>query len=78
MSEITCAERTRDDETLYSCHLNQQQVEALASGFVPASVKAVMFDFLTWQEQEEAKAARPEPKRRRIDPGDAPKPRTKR
>ena len=59
MSDITAAERQTSEETLYSCQLNQLQVEALASGFVPASVKAVMMDFLTWQEQEEAIAARP-------------------
>jgi hypothetical protein len=65
MSDLTCAERERSDETLYTCQLNQQQIEALASGFVPASVKSVMFDFLTWQEQEEAKAKRPERKRKK-------------
>lgn len=65
MSDITAAERVSSDETLYSCQLNQAQVEALASGFVPASIKAVMWDFLSWQEQEAAKAARPEPKKRR-------------
>lgn len=62
MTALIGAERERPDETLYHCQLNQAQVEALASGFVPASVKSVMFDFLTWQEQEAAKAARPERK----------------
>lgn len=65
MSDITAAERQTSEEPLYSCQLNQQQVEALAAGFVPAAIKAVMWDFLSWQEQLEAKAARPEPRKRR-------------
>ena len=65
MSDIPCTTRVSTEETLYTALLNEYQVEQLASGFVPASVKAQMLDFLTWREQDEAKAARPEPKPKR-------------
>ena len=62
--DIVAAKRQRTDETLYTMQLNEYQVQQLASGFVPATVKATM-DFLTWQEQDEARAKRPEPKKRK-------------
>lgn len=65
MSDIPCTTRASTEETLYSALLNEYQVEQLASGFVPASVKAQMMDFLTWREIEEAKAKRPYEKAKR-------------
>lgn len=59
MADIVCATRQREDETMYSACLNHWQVQQLASGFVPASVKSQMYDFLTWLEQDHAKANRP-------------------
>jgi hypothetical protein len=52
--------------TTYSLvDLSEDQVRDLASGFVPRVVRAMALGVLDWQDEDERRARRPEPKRRR-------------
>ena len=63
--KLECAFRSRADDTLYHLILDEQQVADLASGFIPRLVKAMAIDVLRWADQDEARARRPEPKKRK-------------
>jgi hypothetical protein len=62
---LELATRQREDETLYHLVLNEEQVAALSSGYVPRLVKAMAIDVLAWADQDEARARRPERKPRK-------------
>jgi len=46
--------------------VNEQQAIDLASGYVPNAVKAMVTTMLDWRRQDELRAARPVPKRRKL------------
>lgn len=56
---------TRDDETVYSFHVDEQQLVDPASGYVPRTIKAMATDLLHWAEQDAQRAARPVPQKRK-------------
>jgi hypothetical protein len=64
---IEAAELEHEDDTVISLQLSVGQVEALASGFVPSAVKANCMGCLELLDgtEDERRAARPVPKKRR-------------
>jgi hypothetical protein len=64
---IEAAELEHEDDRVISLQLSVGQVEALASGFVPSAVKANCMGCLELLDgtEDERRAARPVPKKRR-------------
>jgi hypothetical protein len=62
--KLECATRKAEDETMYTLVLDEDQVQAIASGHIPRVVKAMAEDVLRWADQDDAAAARPEPRKR--------------